>query len=361
MSWIKNVTLILVSSILGFVVFELGLRVLYSDENTTSPEIILTYGKGYGHKCEHGWCANPGQYPTIKKKSDGTEIYNVTYTIGSDRTRIFESANRTESKIAVNFFGGSYMFGEGLNDDETIPYFFNRMIPSANVKNYGFHGHGVHNALRLLELKQSREADLNILLTGDYHAIRSSCVPKYSRDHPSYRLGNGNDREVSYVSECRAREPSELDKINKTGFDNLYDQYLSSLKTFKLILQPVRNSFTYNQLSLYSSIIDDFVTLSKLEKSTPIIMYMKEKSSNYFGWEISKKYIADHLDQIGIDWVDVTLGKDIRSLDSSLFIHELDKHPSALANCMRTRILVSELVSRGIIKNELVDFSLECR
>ena len=88
-----------------------------------------------------------------KHTADGSEIYAVDYTIGEHQTRV-TPGNEEGSKIGtVIFLGGSLAFGEGLEDDETLPYRFSQATGFRyRVLNYGLHGYGPHQALRTLEL-----------------------------------------------------------------------------------------------------------------------------------------------------------------------------------------------------------------
>jgi hypothetical protein len=48
------------------------------------------------------------------------------------------------------FFGGSFTFGEGLNDKETLPFFFSAVAPEYESYNYGFSGYGPQQMCELL-------------------------------------------------------------------------------------------------------------------------------------------------------------------------------------------------------------------
>ena len=49
------------------------------------------------------------------------------------------------------FFGGSNTFGEGVEDNQTMPFFFAAAAPDTAVYNYGFCGYGPQQMLALLE------------------------------------------------------------------------------------------------------------------------------------------------------------------------------------------------------------------
>lgn len=80
------------------------------------------------------------------------EFGRVSYTYGHDwhRRRVVPNNNGTEKEYAV-FMGCSFIFGDGIQDDETSPYFFRFFEPQMHVYNYGLSGGGPHTALRRLE------------------------------------------------------------------------------------------------------------------------------------------------------------------------------------------------------------------
>lgn len=81
---------------------------------------------------------------------DGRPVYAVRYAtdrFGRRRT----SAQHTGSRPAsILFFGGSYTFGEGVNDDETLVAQFAELSAAATCYNYGFCGYGPQATLAIL-------------------------------------------------------------------------------------------------------------------------------------------------------------------------------------------------------------------
>jgi hypothetical protein len=81
---------------------------------------------------------------------DGKRIYETRYGIGPDGLRATPAAPAAES--AVLFFGGSFTFGEGVSDEQSMPYRVARLMGSGiRVHNFGFHGYGPHQMLAALE------------------------------------------------------------------------------------------------------------------------------------------------------------------------------------------------------------------
>ena len=366
-SFAKNLLVILLSTLFGLIVCFAIVEMIPLSGNAT---IKLDPGKNavgvdYLDLCAHGPCAHPGVFHPHEKvarpgRADET-VYDVTYTIDSDHSRLAPIDSKSSKPgIAVNFFGGSFMFGEGLNDDQTIPYFFTRFVPGATVKNYGFHGHGVHNSLKLLDDLEAGPARLNIVLTGAYHAPRASCGKDYTMNHPSYRLKLNGKRQSEYVSRCSERDPDELRAINQTGFDALYDNYLAKPKLSKFLLNPVREAYTPKQMELYAAALHDFRQLSEERNAAPVIMYLKEPWHRLLALPDHADSMLEKLDKEGYSWVDVSLAPNFRNVPRQYYLHKLNKHPSALANCLRTRLLVDYLVRINKVSNASVNNDYAC-
>jgi len=86
---------------------------------------------------------------TAQKSYRNKLLYNVQYTIDQNGLRIGFN-HRQEPETAVLFFGGSFTFGEGVNDNETMPYRFEEK-GIFKAFNFGFHGYGPHQMLAILE------------------------------------------------------------------------------------------------------------------------------------------------------------------------------------------------------------------
>ena len=83
---------------------------------------------------------NDGSFSSIKLKNNDT-VYSVIYSI-KDKIRITPSSNNKVNN-QILFLGCSQTFGEGLNDNETLPHYFGLETNNFyQIKNYGFHGYG---------------------------------------------------------------------------------------------------------------------------------------------------------------------------------------------------------------------------
>jgi hypothetical protein len=95
------------------------------------------------------------------------------YTINEDGYRQIPGFIRMEdAKAPIVFYGGSFAFGEGVNDDETLPYFVAAETNwSHRVLNIAFSGYGPHQMLRSLELDTLRSLGYALVDTVIYEAV----------------------------------------------------------------------------------------------------------------------------------------------------------------------------------------------
>lgn len=79
-------------------------------------------------------------------------MFDTTYTIGSDGLRLAPPWNRDNLAGTILFFGCSYTFGEGLADNETLPYQVGLLSGERfHIFNFGFEGYNPAQMLAALE------------------------------------------------------------------------------------------------------------------------------------------------------------------------------------------------------------------
>ncbi len=98
-----------------------------------------------------GYTVGPGQTYTSIKKLDDELVYNVSYTVDEYSRRVTPVDNPAGRDKFILFFGGSFVFGEGLNDNETLPYHTGRLAPGFQPYNYGLSGYGPQQMLAKLQ------------------------------------------------------------------------------------------------------------------------------------------------------------------------------------------------------------------
>jgi hypothetical protein len=142
-----------------------------------------------------GYAAHPGARVRSVRKAGGKTVYDAVYSIDRYGRRITPAASGIRDGYLV-YFGCSTLFGEGVNDDETLPAYMARLLPGYVHYNCGFPGYGTHQMLALLESDAFRPG-----IPGDHgaafyffidshisRAIGSLTSVSWGADTPCYEL-----------------------------------------------------------------------------------------------------------------------------------------------------------------------------
>lgn len=159
----------------------------------------LTDGVLFNYDPVLGIRASPDAEVPCRLVVDGEEIWDVTYrTDAFERRRTTHPAPEQGERFAL-FFGCSYLFAEGCEDDETIPSLFSEKHPEYRSYNYGFPGYGPQQMLARLEegmrpgeITESQGTAFFVYLE-DIHEPRAcgdmSVVNGWAPNYPCYEVG----------------------------------------------------------------------------------------------------------------------------------------------------------------------------
>lgn len=154
-----------------------------------------------------------------RKCPDGRKIFQAQYTIDAQGRRVTPFDESADRPLFMLFFGCSFIFGEGLNDDETLPYFLAQRAPCYTPYNYAFLGYGPQQMLAILEggrlttqVKEQRGAAIYGYMgePGAGHidrAIGSMRIHGWSKHFPYYYLDETGSlhRDGDFASGRRAQ------------------------------------------------------------------------------------------------------------------------------------------------------------
>jgi hypothetical protein len=88
----------------------------------------------------------------IASRTDGEQtLYRATYSIDAYGRRVTPLEPPSNRPNFILFFGGSYTFGEGVNDDETMPFYVSQLAPNYRSYNFGVGGYGPQQMLAMLQ------------------------------------------------------------------------------------------------------------------------------------------------------------------------------------------------------------------
>ena len=176
-SWLKKTFLFLSALLLSLALAE-GMLSLAESAEQESERKSGSYTKGYSRPLrKNGGVLGYQPYAARQIqawKTFGRErVYDVVYTIDGDGYRQTPGfTGEEEAGEPIVFFGGSFAFGEGVNDDETLPYFVAVETNwSRPVLNAAFIGYGPHQMLRSLELGTLGELGYGSVGIAVYEAL----------------------------------------------------------------------------------------------------------------------------------------------------------------------------------------------
>ena len=98
-----------------------------------------------------GWKPEADSVSSKIEKLDGKIVASATYSIDRYSRRITPGQKYGRRARPLLFFGCSFTFGQGVNDDQTLPYYVAQLAPDYRVYNYGFEGYGTQNMLARLK------------------------------------------------------------------------------------------------------------------------------------------------------------------------------------------------------------------
>ncbi len=290
---------------------------------------------------EFGSQPQPGIFTAKKLAANGAVIYDTVFTIGQDGFRV-TPRYEAKQKYRINFLGDSFTFGEGVADNQTMAYYVGDLVNSQSggklhplqVKNYGIHGWGVHQSLAILQSKLDHQADVQFVLTAPWHASRSACADFFTMGSPKYKLEDtGMVKRAGY---CRSFAWVEHSPKALRGL-------IASSKLFNLIQDSL---FVINdqdkQIELYLGILKTIQVEAKNSGEQLVIGFIKADDKWFVGSYTNEKILAE-LKTADINVVDMTLADKNELVDRKYYLHNQDKHPTALGNLERSKLLVFHL------------------
>ena len=326
---LRTLLTMVVSIVLALALVELGLGWLQPDNAQTHYDRDSDYVKHYWSQTDIGSIPRPGAHTTRKLAANGELIYAATYTIGDDGFRVTPGSDGPKGRPRANFLGCSVTFGEGLNDSDTFAARISSKLPAAQIKNYGIHGYGMHQALAILESDRDTSGKLNFVLTAPWHAERSACLPSFALGSPRYRrLADGGVQRDGVCGGIAYYPAARL---------------LSLSRVYSLVKQAVQSREGQDaQIELYLALIQRMAELSRSRQQTLMIGFMKAEAK-WFTGSFSNEKIVQRLQAMPVEVIDLTLSEKPEDSPEKYRLHKLDAHPTALANEDRAALVIDRI------------------
>jgi hypothetical protein len=262
-------------------------------------------------------------------------IYDVFYTT-KNGLRFTPNSNEKSSKCAL-FFGGSFTYGEGLNDSSTLPYFFNEFENQKfKIYNYGFPGYGPQQMLSLIENHLIRDTissydnKIAVYILIPDHFRRAAGYSPWDQYSLDYEIINGklvNEGSFSKLPRMINKFLMKFLFYRKILFNKEASAY-DVMRTL-FIIKTVQKILIKKGIAFYLFIWDDSnsirASFNNLKDYNYFIKKLKDNKINFF-----------------------LLSKAIPDYNQNIFkysINNLDLHPNVLANR-----IIAKYIASGIVK-----------
>ena len=289
-----------------------------------------------------GYKAKPNVHATSLRKNSDEVIYNVSYTSNNFGYRNTPNSN-PDSKHCILLFGDSFTIGEGLNDDQTLPYFLNQHL-HLRVFNFGFHGYGNHQALALLK-------------SGEVTSITQDCDDYIA----FYESLPGHIRRANGFSTWEDLNAPRFELINntliwknqhKSLWDKITNKLFLQLKEKSYLFKFLRPKYTYNERynALYFAILQEIDSLLRTQFHTKLhfILWDSNNLSSDIEAMESNAIIAWLKNQDFAWFLVSTILPQYADNRLQYGIHSCDTHPNALANELIAKFLADRIQSGEI-------------
>jgi hypothetical protein len=300
-------------------------------------QVISTVNNYYKADSLMGYRFDPGQMKAVEYFENGDTIYNTYYTILADTNANGISypmrkgyRSDTSGQEAV-FLGCSFTLGEGLADEETLPYQYGQLTGVSAV-NRGCNGLGIHQVYELFKLKYANQDNHNRVFVYSFFSEH------FFRAYGMYGWNNAGPYFI--ISGDTLQNKGPFYKIKAVKGHRLA-QYASFLGAFSFIKDnieriTVRNSkknITEADLAPYYLMFRQMAEMIKRSGGRFIVLNWDDSStrtgSKILDRDIANNKINKIISPYGAIVLPVSLAID-RSRADYFIPH--DGHPSVLAN-----------------------------
>ena len=183
-----------------------------------------------------GYAPHRDNKTSVTKYWEDEVIFDATYTIDSDGLRLSPPSEMRKNASSVLFFGCSVTFGEGVEDDETMPYKVGIACRGKyRIYNFGFVGYGTHQMLSAIEHGLVDSIVRVKPVCAIYQAIpdhinRLLGLNPWGRRGPRYVLGEDNRiKYIGFFEDINDRNDIVRKIENQLDKSHLYKRISSSI------------------------------------------------------------------------------------------------------------------------------------
>lgn len=294
---------------------------LHNAPKIEGPTHSMMFDKDLGYK------PKPDTAHTGTRTKDGKIIYSINYFTDANSLRITPLDTAKPRIKYAQFYGCSMTFGEGVQSNETIPYYFGKYERTSRPYNFAYSGYGPHQMLARLETENVKNIVKENTGVGFYI---------YINDHVNRVLGT-----MTNYSYNGGQAPYFHKVNNELKHDGLFKE---GRKVSSWIFEQL---LTSNILKLFKIGYPFKITDLDYELTAEVMAEASRDYKKQFGNDnfyviiypttMDSSLIIGLLKQKGVKVLDYS--KLFNPLEKGYSI-PFDEHPTALAN----EILIQQLV-----------------
>jgi hypothetical protein len=324
--WLQNVLLSGLMIVLTIALLEWICGFVLKTQAKNAPKIegpthSMMFDKDLGYK------PKPDTTHTGTRTKDGQVIYSIKYSTDTNSLRVTPIDTTKPRTKYAQFYGCSMTFGEGVQSNQTLPYYFAKFDSTYRPYNFAYSGYGPHQMLARLETENVKKIVKEN--TGIAFYI-------YINDHVNRVLGTltnfgYNGGEVPYYYEVN-------NQLKHSGLIKDARKFRSWI--FRILLKS-------NILKLFKIGYPFKITDKDYELTAEVMAQASRDYKKQFGNDnfyviiypttVNSSLIINLLKQKGVKVLDYS--KLFNPLEKKYAI-PYDEHPTALAN----EVLIKQLV-----------------
>lgn len=302
-----------------------------------------------------GWAPTHRKSFVERARFDNKLLYQVKYTIDDHGLRIASppvSATKRESRCLL-FFGDSFTFGEGVNDEETMPY---RVGEKTNrryqICNFAFLGYGPHQMLAQLQqglvdaaIEECKPLVAIYQALPD-HVSRAAGLEAWDQSGPKYV--SGGDSLVLWKGRFDEQKPHDF-----LGSFRAFHRSLPKDTKRYLEKSAMYRAFLFMHRAVNDDDIDVFLRI--VDRSRQIIESQHRGASfHVVFWDFSgenpvESKIIEGLKQRGIPvHLISSILPEFRGHEERFKIHHADGHPNSLAHDRVADYIVKTIITPSL-------------
>jgi hypothetical protein len=184
----------------------------------------IVFDDTLGHKAKPNW-----NYRWIGKKR--TDTLYFMHDQFSRRTTLSNSKTKKD-KYAI-FFGCSFTYGDGVQSDQTMPYYFQKFADSYHAYNYGFLAYSPLQTLAMLQTKNIRlqvpdSSGFGVFTYINDHIDRAIPASRWTIFQQG-RFPNLNNNTLQSNGTYRNKHRIKYELLNWAGNSNIWNYFRINL------------------------------------------------------------------------------------------------------------------------------------